>query len=231
MTTDNKNYVYSMEKLAVNYSRELTRKELLAQNIRVVDSKGAAVDISVDFFQGNNRIVIISPPKDGYVAGEKYKLFMDSNVTFDIEGKFKDVKKLDFIAKSDYEIKFPDKNLEAAVRRQINKNNGSILKSEIYKLHSLNGENCSIIELTGIENFANLAILTLGGNSITNIDKIKELKNLEYLELNNNKIRDISPLKNLTKLKTLWLAGNEITDYSPTKAYFAKLTAKDFKIN
>ena len=228
--SETKNYVYSREKLAINYSEGLDHNKLLAQNIKLEDNKGTLINIVADFSAASNKIVIITPPKEGYVPGKKYKLFIDSNIKFDVEGKTVKNKVFDFIAKKEEEISFPDKNLDNAVRSQINKKNGVIYKSEIYKLFSLNGENYNIIDLRGIENFTNIRVLSLSNNAIKNIDEIKNLKQLEHLALTNNKISDIAALKNLKKLKTLWLSGNSIKDYSPVKSYFDKLTAKDFKI-
>lgn len=224
-------FVYAQEKIAINYSKNLKQVDLNAQNIEVLDGKGKKINISFNFLENSQNIVIINPPTQGYEAGKKYTLHINSDISFNIEDKYKDIKVWVFKGKKDNKVEFPDKNLAFAVKRQIGKAKGDIYLGEIYKLNTLNAENLKIVDLKGIEKLASLKILGLSDNKIKDIDRLKNLKELDTLALANNKIKDISPLKGLTKLKTLWLMGNDIKDYKPVAEYFKNLTAKDFKLN
>ncbi|HEX9897296.1 MAG TPA: leucine-rich repeat domain-containing protein [Dehalococcoidales bacterium] len=120
------------------------------------------------------------------------------------------------ISGSGSEVSFPDSNLEAAIRKAINKPTGDIYKTELQsltRLFYLTDKN--ITNLVGLEYCSNLQILYLSDNSIDNISPLANLTNLTILELNNNEIIDISPLKSLTKLTQLQLSGNQISDISP----------------
>ena len=61
----------------------------------------------------------------------------------------------------------------------------------------------------------NLALLDLGGNSISDLSHLAGLTQLINLSLNGNSITDLSPLAGLTNLTSLDLNGNSITDLSP----------------
>jgi uncharacterized protein YjdB len=112
-------------------------------------------------------------------------------------------------------VTFEDKNLEQAIREQINKPTGDIHRSDvegITSLPTLSGK--TIKDITGIENLTNLQHLNLDNNQISNISALKGLTNLQYLSLNGNQISDISALKGLTNLQYLSLNGNQISDIS-----------------
>lgn len=136
-------------------------------------------------------------------------------------------------------ITFADKNLEKAVRDNINKPTGDLYKSDVEKITKLRAEYKNIKDISGIEYLTNLECLYLTTNSITDITPLKNLTNLEklniefneisdisvlqkltklnYLRLDANRIKDISGLKNLTKLQELGLCRNQISDISSLK--------------
>lgn len=87
---------------------------------------------------------------------------------------------------------FPDRNLEAEIRKKINRSSGKIYESQVKE----------IVELKPV------------GKSIINLEGIQYLENLEWLSIGENRISDISLLKNLTKLTRLSLEGNQINDIS-----------------
>lgn len=224
-------YIYSHEKILINYKEDLNRVQLLSQNIEVLDNKGNKATVGVQFLEGRKNIIVITPPDSGYKAGKIYTLHINSNINFNIENKVENVQQWTFKIKKDKVIKFPDKNLELAIRRQINKQTGEIYIGNINKQSVLFAESYNIENLKGIENLSALKTLNLSRNKITNIKYLKNLKNLENLSVSNNKISNISPLKGLINLKTLWLNGNQIKSYNYTKTYYNNLTAKDFKLN
>ncbi len=113
------------------------------------------------------------------------------------------------------EVIFPDPNLEAAIRAAINKPEGAIYIADLEGLKSLNANEKSIKDITGLEYCRNLKELSLAINQITNVSPLSGLTNLEDLFLQGNQITDVSPLYGLTNLKTLWLDSNPITDVSP----------------
>ncbi|MCL2754302.1 MAG: leucine-rich repeat domain-containing protein [Oscillospiraceae bacterium] len=62
---------------------------------------------------------------------------------------------------------------------------------------------------------ANVAVLYLNNNLISDITPLSSLTNLEQLWLNDNKIADVSALANMSKLTGLWLDDNRIEDFTP----------------
>lgn len=125
---------------------------------------------------------------------------------------------------------FPDKALEAAVRRYVFKkrNNDEPLNEEDVKnistisfkgftfdLDSKRVERTpKIKDLTGLEKCVSLRLLDLEDHQIADISPIKDLKLLQSVNLAHNRITNIAPVAELTKLQYLHLAGNEISDIS-----------------
>ena len=135
---------------------------------------------------------------------------------------------------------FPDKNLEAAVRKYVfekRETTKPITEADVANLSTIHGPGAQIRDLTGLEKCRSLASLDLAKNNITNIASLKELANVQYLNLADNQIEDISPLSgmkalqyielsnnrvkevtalsSLTNLASLYLSNNRITDLSP----------------
>src|SRR5665647_115756 len=83
-------------------------------------------------------------------------------------------------------IRFPDKNLENAIREKIQSPTGDILKDDVDKITNLqNVAGKHITNLSGIENLTDLALLDLSDNQISNIDPLVGLTNLNNLYLDN----------------------------------------------
>ena len=113
------------------------------------------------------------------------------------------------------DVNFPDPNLEAAIREELNKPEGPITDDELAKLTGLDASERGISDLTGIEYCINLKFLNLGYNQITDIRPLSALTKLQGLVLWVNRITDLSPLSNLTNLENwLNLEVNQITDIS-----------------
>jgi len=120
-----------------------------------------------------------------------------------------------FIAGCAKKLQFADSNLEAAIRKAIEKPEGAILKSDLEGLTKLYASEKGITNLNGIEHCTKLQKLVLWKNQIGDINPLSNLTNLQLLNLWDNQISDISPLSRLTKLKSLGLGGNQIIDISP----------------
>jgi len=92
---------------------------------------------------------------------------------------------------------FPDKALEAAVRKQVfaKRDNQEVLTAEdVATVSIIEGKMAGIKDLAGLEKCTALASLTLPENQITNLAPIKGLERLQFLDVSNNQISDIAPL-------------------------------------
>lgn len=118
-------------------------------------------------------------------------------------------------ANADEVVTFPDPNLEASIRKDINKPTGDILQSDLDGLRDLVAAGEGITDLTGLEHCTSLDKLCLAINPISDISPLSDLTSLTWLWLSVTEISDISPLSNLTSLTWLWLNRNEISDISP----------------
>ncbi len=112
-------------------------------------------------------------------------------------------------------VRFPDPNLEAAIRDAIDKPSGPILLSDLESLASLTAPHLNISELSGLEHCTGLTQLRLYDNDITDTSPLSELTRLEWLTLGDNQISNVAPLSGLTGLTTLGLDDNKISDISP----------------
>ena len=112
-------------------------------------------------------------------------------------------------------VHFADPNLDVAVREAIDVHERPIYPSDLEGLTSLYAYWRNIGDLTGIEHCANLSLLGLGGNKISNLSPLASLTNLTGLDLHANVISDVSPLRGLTRLTLLGLWHNRIEDVSP----------------
>jgi hypothetical protein len=111
-------------------------------------------------------------------------------------------------------ISFPDLNLQAAVRKAINKPTGNIYLSDLEGITQLQAVQSNINDLNGIEYCTNLITLELPFNQISDISLLAFLPSLTNIELNDNEISDISPLASLSKLSEIDLSHNQIGDIS-----------------
>ena len=112
-------------------------------------------------------------------------------------------------------IAFPDTNLAAAVRAELNNSHGFTLQSgdlifpeDMAQLTELTASNSSIDDLTGLEHAVGLTRLTLSNNAIVDVSPLSDLTSLTDLDLRNNQIIDVLPLAGLTRLTDLDLTNN-----------------------
>ena len=109
-------------------------------------------------------------------------------------------------------VTFSDANFEQAVRDAISKPTGDVLHSDLEALTSLNANELSIADLTGLEHCTALTHLGLADNQLTDISQVQYCTVLTNLNLGTNEIVDISPLQHCTALTTLLANKNQITD-------------------
>lgn len=113
---------------------------------------------------------------------------------------------------------FPDQQLEAAIRAEINFERGEIRADQLIGIESLTIRNAEIKNLEGLQHMPSLVALDLRSNNIDNIDVFTEMPQLEALDLRNNSIADISALRQLTQLTELDLRGNYIQNIEPLQS-------------
>ncbi len=110
----------------------------------------------------------------------------------------------------------PDPNLRKAVQQEMGVPEGvPITEVDIAKVVRLNIASMDIMDLTGLERFANLENIVAHHNHIQDLHPLARLTNLGDLNLNHNDIEDLRPLTGLTNLTTLRLNYNNIPDVSP----------------
>jgi len=120
-------------------------------------------------------------------------------------------------------VEFSDKILEAAVRKAMNKPQGSITVDEAVQVISLNVGNGSfenmsdinrIKDISALRYFTGLKELDISFNEINDLTPLAGLTNLETLVFNGTWVEDITPLKDLVNLKCLvfcWMRGDSGT--------------------
>ena len=112
-------------------------------------------------------------------------------------------------------VNIPDPNLRAEIEAALGKTSGDpITATEMTTLTSLNAQDSSISNLTGLETATNLTTLKLGDNSVSDISTLAGLTSLTELQLWDNQISNLSILANLTNLTKLYIWGNSISDIS-----------------
>jgi internalin A len=99
-----------------------------------------------------------------------------------------------------------------------------------YDLSNENIDNKQLAELIADGTIpADVTILLLGENNITDSTPLKNLTKLKVLDLSLNQLEDISPLSSLVKLEVLGLSANRITDLTPlyglSNLYYLELSA------
>jgi Leucine-rich repeat (LRR) protein len=99
---------------------------------------------------------------------------------------------------------------------------------EIEEIIELNINSVIIYDITYLEQFKNLKILSLINCNIRNIESLKKLKKLKSLNLQTNIISDYSILESLKELKELYISDNTIQeDKFPTLFDLEILSLRD----
>ncbi len=115
---------------------------------------------------------------------------------------------------------FPDKSLEAAVRREVFEkryNSEPLTADDVKNISQVVGKGKGIKSLEGIQNCKALMKIDLAKNEIIDLSPIKELQLLQSIDLSFNKIESLEPMVGLIKSQYLQLSGNAITDLAPLR--------------
>jgi len=108
----------------------------------------------------------------------------------------------------------PDSNFEQALLdRNIDSDgilNGEIPTSDISTLTSLIIDNLGITNLSGIEDFTDITVLSVDDNQLTSID-VSNNTNLETLSIDNNQLTSLD-ISNNTSLTRLTVNNNQLTN-------------------
>lgn len=117
------------------------------------------------------------------------------------------------------EVKFPDAELEAAVRERLMKPTGVLTSNDLAGLEWLVAQSRGITNLAGLEAAVNIDYLGLRYNDIADITPLLALTSLQILELDFNRITNVQGIANLQNLWVLGLSahasGPKIADLSP----------------
>jgi internalin A len=115
---------------------------------------------------------------------------------------------------------FPDKNLEAAVRREVFEkryNTEALSADDVKNISQVVGKGKGIKSLEGLQNCKALMKLDLEKNEIVDLGPLRELKLLQSIDLSSNKIESIEPISKLIQSQYLELSKNAIVDLAPLR--------------
>ena len=110
---------------------------------------------------------------------------------------------------------FPNEIVEQAIRRELEKPTGDVLKGEVAQIATLDLSETQLSNIDFLTDFSGLRRLWLQGNDIVDLSPLAGLTGLVELALDHNDIEDVSPLRNLLELKSLWLDSNRVSDILP----------------
>jgi internalin A len=130
---------------------------------------------------------------------------------------------------------FPDKALEAAVRKEVfakRYNTEPLTKEDVKNISQVHGKGKGIKNLEGLQHCVSvqeidlenneisdlkpltdlklIQSLNLAGNRIFSIESLAALSRIQYLELSRNSVTDIYPLSNMSNMRSLYLSENKI---------------------
>jgi Leucine-rich repeat (LRR) protein len=113
---------------------------------------------------------------------------------------------------------FPDKALEAAVRKEVFEkryNTEPITADDVKNISQVVGKGKGIKSLEGLQHCKSLMKLDLENNEITDVGPLRELKLLQSIDLASNQIQSLEPLTGLTAVQYLHIANNNLEDLTP----------------
>ena len=115
---------------------------------------------------------------------------------------------------------FPDKALEAAVRKEVFEkryNSDPITVDDLKNISQVVGKGKGIKSLEGLQHCKALMKLDLEKNEISDLNPIRELKLLQSVDLASNKIQSLEPISGLVAVQYLHIANNGIEDIAPLR--------------
>lgn len=117
-------------------------------------------------------------------------------------------------------VDMPDKNLEQAIREEIDVSDTiALTPSHLKMLTRLKANDQAITNITGLEYATNLEILDLSNNpKLSDIRPIANLTKLRWLAFAGTQVQDLNPLVGLTNLETLYIWGTPISALGPLKS-------------
>jgi hypothetical protein len=113
-------------------------------------------------------------------------------------------------------VSFADPILEAAVRANINKPTGDIMKSDVAEIRAIMLETERVSNLSGIENLSSLGSLKITDSQLSDLSPLATLP-IYWLDLSNCQISDISVLGGFSGLQYAYLKNNKITNVDALK--------------
>lgn len=126
-------------------------------------------------------------------------------------------------------VTFADSNLEAAIRKQINKSTGTLYKSDVESITSLIIRNANIKTLNGLDNLTGLKGFAIvdTANSLNDISALKYMTNLEGVTLRSMNLTPNQVIDTLRgmKLKHIGLYGNNFKEVDKQRLADAVPTA------
>lgn len=111
---------------------------------------------------------------------------------------------------NDFTVDIQDLTLMSIIRKEINKEQGRISRSDALGVTSLDLRYKGISNFTGLNHFSNLTHLDLSFNRVQDLGFLADMSNLTELNLWGNQIKDISVLAGLSNLSSLSLGQNQI---------------------
>ena len=115
---------------------------------------------------------------------------------------------------------FPDKALEAAVRREVFEkryNAEPLTLDDVKNISQVVGKGKGIKSLEGLQHCKALMKLDLEKNEIVDLVPIRDLKLLQSVDLASNLIQSLEPLTALTAIQYLHIANNSIEEIGPLR--------------
>lgn len=110
---------------------------------------------------------------------------------------------------------FPDKGLEAAVRKEVfakRYNEEPLTKEDVKNISQVHGKDLGIKSLAGLEHCVAVQEIDLENNEIEDVSQLAGLKLLQSINLAGNKIQSIEPLKDLERVQYLELSQNQVSN-------------------
>jgi internalin A len=114
-------------------------------------------------------------------------------------------------------VEFDQKEIEAEIRKKLQKPDGAITAADLKKVKSLN---LSSVKLAGLDvcvfsQLTGLKDLFLGPGDYDDLSPIAGAKDLESLAASRNQVKDLTPLAKMTKLDRLDLGRSQVSDLKP----------------